>query len=271
LLILLSHASVPESTELAKKFPEFDLVVTAGGAEIPPPDTVAIPGTRSRMIEIGHKGMYLGVIGLYGETTKEMRFQRVPVDARFADASEMKLRLAALQKQLAELGWSGLGSSEVPHARGQLFAGSEKCGECHTKAYAIWKKTPHAHATETLVQLDPPRQFDPECISCHATGWEPQKYFPFKGGYASLDSTPHLVGNGCENCHGPGARHAAVESGELEVDIQEQIALRRQMRLTLEAAKEHTCLQCHDLDNSPDYIKLGFEAYWPKVEHRGKN
>jgi hypothetical protein len=28
------------------------------------------------------------------------------------------------------------------------------------------------------------------------------------------------------------------------------------------------CMQCHDLDNSPDF---DFQKYWPKVQHLGKD
>lgn len=119
---------------------------------------------------------------------------------------------------------------------------------------------------------------DPECLSCHVTGWEPQKYFPFTGGYMSLEKTPNLTGNGCENCHGPAAKHVAVELGELEVSAQEQEKLRADLRLQVvenEGNKEgqtlgavvNMCLQCHDLDNSPDF---DFQKYWPQVEHHGK-
>jgi hypothetical protein len=148
--------------------------------------------------------------------------------------------------------------------------GSETCGDCHTKAFAIWEKTPHAHATDTLVKLDPPRQFDPECVSCHATGWEPQKYFPFRSGYDSMKKTPHLAHNGCENCHGPGSAHVAAETGEAEVSEAELAELRQSMRLPLKAAEEK-CLECHDLDNSPDFLHKGFEHYWAEVEHHGKD
>ena len=34
---------------------------------------------------------------------------------------------------------------------------------------------------------------------------------------------------------------------------------------------KQNCWSCHDLDNSPGYIKNGFDAYWPKVEHKGKD
>jgi hypothetical protein len=202
--------------------------------------------------------------------------------ARFKDSPEVKKLMVALQKKYEEYyklgarekgrsGWETLGIRPLPHPTGHTFVGSETCGGCHTKALAIWEKTPHAHATDTLEKLEIPRQFDPECVSCHATGWEPQKYFPFKGGFESIAATTHLKQNGCENCHGPGSRHAAIESGEMDATPAEKTKAREQMRVTIAQAKKTTCIACHDLDNSPDYIKNGFEAYWPKVEHKGKD
>ena len=102
------------------------------------------------------------------------------------------------------------------HPSGRKFAGSASCAGCHTAASEVFASTPHAHATETLVKLDPSRHFDPECISCHATGWNPQKYFPYETGFVGLKETPDLVGNGCENCHGPAADHVAAENGDIE-------------------------------------------------------
>ena len=144
-----------------------------------------------------------------------------------------------------------------------------------------FEKTPHSHATQTLVDLDPPRQFDPECLSCHVTGWAPQEYFPYASGFLSLNETPHLTDNGCENCHGPGQSHVAAESGEVDADDAEIERLRAAMRLTIlenegnkdgqvykEAVVVKMCMQCHDEDNSPDF---DFQEYWPKVEHYGKD
>ena len=122
---------------------------------------------------------------------------------------------------------------------------------------------------------------DPECLACHVTGWHPQKYFPFETGYVSLKDTPKLVGNGCENCHGPAARHAAVENGEIDVNDAERNKLRAELRLKIvpnegnKSGQEYDkgkvvqmCMQCHDLDNSPDF---DFQKYWPKVKHVGKD
>jgi hypothetical protein len=131
------------------------------------------------------------------------------------------------------------------------------------------------------VKLDPPRHFDPECVSCHATGWEPQKYFPFESGFLGLKETPDLVGNGCENCHGPAGRHVAAETGEIDASEEEMERLRAALRLKVvdnEGNKEgqvfkeggvvEMCMECHDLDNSPAF---DFQEYWPQVAHEGKD
>jgi hypothetical protein len=149
------------------------------------------------------------------------------------------------------------------------FVGSAKCGECHTQALAKWKHTPHSHAFESLItgragQEDNwvPRAFDAECLSCHVTGWEPQKVLPFKSGFVDKNTSSHLLGNGCENCHGPGDRHVElVESGDVEQSLSE-------VRVTLEQARRKTCIACHDLDNSP---KFKFDTYWPRIAHPGRS
>lgn len=280
-LVLLSHAPVEESKRLASRFPEFHLVVTAGGAAEPPPRLVPMPGTRARLAEVGHKGMYVGVVGLFGGERPMIRYQRVPLDARFdkEGSQEMAAMLLAYQRDLETLGLSGLGVEAVPHATSRRFVGSEICGDCHTQAYEVWENTPHAHATETLLELNPQRHHDPECLSCHVTGWNPQQYFPYRSGYLDLATTPHLKENGCENCHGPGADHVAAELGEVDVDEPTLDQLRAAMRLTLAPGEAEgqlvngrlgkvtaQCYECHDLDNSPDF---DFKEYWPHVAHEG--
>ena len=279
LLVLLSHASPDETRQLARQFPVFDFVLTAGGAEEPPRDTEHITGTKSRMLEVGHKGMYVSVVGLYendGKTT--FRYQRVPLDARFPDSPEMHQMMVNYQNELRTIGLDGLGLTGTRHESGRHFVGTQKCAECHTEAMAIFEQTPHSYATERLVKLDPARHFDPECLSCHATGWNPQKYFPYTSGFFGLEKTPHMTTNGCENCHGPGSDHYAAETGQEEVDERERDRRRAEMRLALVENEGNmqgqvfgkvveNCMQCHDLDNSPDF---DFQHYWPEVEHYGK-
>lgn len=281
--ILLSHASVNESKELAKKFPAFDIVVTGGTHGDPPHllrnvegralsniDGRPSPDAEGQIfVETGDKGMFAIVLGFY-PGQKLPHYQRVALDKRYTVTPEMKQIMADLQKKYETLGWEGLGVKPRPHGRatdkdpksGQ-FVGSANCRACHKEAYKIWDKSGHAHATDTLVKLDPPRQFDAECLSCHVTGWNPQEYFPYDTGFLGLKETPHLVGNGCENCHGPGAAHVAAEEGS-NAALQKE--LRNLMHIPLETAAQ-SCKTCHDTDNSPEFNKVGFEKYWEKIAH----
>lgn len=274
-LVLLSHAPKDESLELAKRFPQFRVVVTAGGAPEPPPRPVPIDGSDRWLVEIGHKGMYVGVIGLFDGGEEQVRYELVPLDARFEDSHDMIQVLANYQGLLKSLGLEGLEVRTQSHPSGHKFVGSNQCAACHSAATKVFEQTPHAHALDTLVKLDPQRHFDPECLSCHVTGWEPQRFFPFTGGYLDLEKTPNLQHNGCENCHGPGSAHVAAETGETQVNDGQRESLRDALRMTLEQA-EKKCQECHDLDNSPhfnfnDLSKPEEPAYWPKVEHHGKD
>ena len=261
-LVLLAYASLKESEQLAKDFPIFDAVVSAGGADEPPYEPAKAKGAESLLIEVGHKGMFAIVLGLYDDEETPVRYQRVPLDSRFKDSAEMDALMVDYQDQLKQLGWEGLGLKPANHPRGK-FAGSKACAECHEAEYDVWKDTPHAHATETLAKVKPPRQFDPECISCHAVGWNPQEYFPYASGYESLKKTPLLAGNGCENCHGPGADHVSAEQGQ---DEELRARFRAVMKLSIADEKEaaHACMECHDIDNS---VNFDFKEYWPKIAH----
>jgi len=265
LLVLLAHATMKESIALARKFPDFDLVVTSGGAPEPPDRAAPIEGTKTtRLIEVGEKGMNAIVVAFFDDPTTPFRYQRVPLDSRFPNSEQMKQLMAAYQGQLKDLGLEGLGIHAISHPRretGGRFVGSAKCESCHEPSYDVWKKSGHRKAWQTLLEVDPPRNFDPECISCHVVGWNPQKYFPYESGFQSAEKTPHLFDVGCEDCHGPGEKHVAAEMGN---DKPLQQAMRKAVHVSKEESEKRLCLECHDLDNSPDF---DFKTYWPKVEH----
>lgn len=269
--ILLFYGEEEAAAEAVRTVTGFDLVIVAGGFGEPLYRPQTIDGTETKMIVTGNKGMYAGVVALY--ENEPYRYARVAMTHDFEDAPEMRRLMATYQNQLEAIGLSGLGLKPIVHPSGDQFVGTKVCGECHTTAFAIWENTPHSHATDSIVKPgergDVARHFDPECISCHVTGWNPQEYFPYESGYTSLADSSHLMGNGCENCHGPGAKHSAAEREGSGIAKEQRDMLRMAMRLPLEKAKD-TCLQCHDLDNSPDFHKDGaFDDYWAEVEHYG--
>ncbi len=259
--------------ELVRQVPGFDLVVVAGGYGEPLFQAKSIEGSKTKLILTGDKGMYAGLVGLYAD--KPLKYARVPLTHEFGDSPEMRNLMAEYQDQLRAIGLDGLGLKPIPHPSGRKFVGSEKCGECHKTAYEIWEGTPHVDATAHIVEPpqergDVARHFDPECISCHVTGWNPQNYYPYESGYLSLENSDHLTGSGCENCHGPGLEHSNAELADSGVSEEQLQQLRDQMKLSYDDAREK-CMECHDLDNSPDFHdEDAFEdVYWPEVEHYG--
>lgn len=274
LLVLLAHVSTEETRELARKFPQFDLIVTAAGGGIPTYEPETIEDSKAKIIQVGSKAMYAGVLGLFDDG-EPIRYARVELDARLVDSPEMQQLFAAYQDQLQNAGLDGLGVKPVPHPSGHNFVGALACAECHEAEHQIWKDGhppdtvgPHLGATEAIVhpkeRATVARHFDPECLSCHVTGWNPQKYFPYSSGYLDLKASEHLLGNGCENCHGPGSGHVEAEKGS---GGELQSKLRAEMRLPLERAKER-CMECHDLDNDPNFLHEGaFEKYWERIKH----
>lgn len=276
--ILLAQSTLKESKKLAEDFSGFTLIVRANGfgEGKDQPDKVG----DTWLLEIGKKGKTAGVIGLYPDDSENpMRFELVTLNGeQFSDSDRMTQLMQNYQDRLKSEAIVKSDGAE-PHPSGAMFVGATKCGECHTKAHAIWKETPHAHAFESL---DPAnkrkgferlrgvaRTFDPECIACHVTGWEPEQYFRFESGFvneefAENDSEKRLEGlladNQCENCHGPGSRHVEyIEAENIEAAI-------REVKVTL-GQVESTCVKCHDGDNSPGFK---FEKYWDDVKHYGK-
>lgn len=269
--VLLSWAGADETKALAARHPQFDIVVSAGGGDEPPRELPTLPG-GARFVELGHKGMFAVAVGFFADAKNPIRTQRVPLDARWGESPDMITLLATYQGKLEALGLAGLGLVPIRHPSGRRFAGSEACADCHAHAYEVWKESGHAKALTTLAEQKPRRDGDPECLSCHVVGWAPQRFEPFEGGFAGMATTPHLAHQGCENCHGPAAAHTAVERGDVRASVAERDRLRQELVLTLGTAEGkqkvvNNCLECHDLDNSPQF---DFDEYWPQVEHGEK-
>lgn len=276
LLIVLSYGTVEEARQWAKLHPDVDLILTSGGPEDPDPTPERIGKTL--IILPGQKGKNVGVLGYYPEArgNDRLRFDLVDLDNRqFQSVKAMEQIMIDYQDRLkSEQLWLSR-DLIIRHPSGAKFVGAANCGECHKKAYEIWKDSGHARGFVSINEgreghedrLLVPRIYDPECLCCHVVGWEPQQVLRFDSGYRDEKSSQHLLGNQCENCHGPGSVHSAVEAryaaGEQALADQVQQA-RKAVRVTLEQAKKKTCYECHDADNSPSFK---FDEYWESIVH----
>jgi hypothetical protein len=294
LLVLLSHAKLAESKKLAEKFPQFQLIVSAGGPEDPDPQPQYVGETL--VVAPGQKGKHVAVVGYYpDEAGKKFRYESVALDGeRFQETPSMREHMRRYQEALAV---QELVSSEPrfddPRNTTRMiednpFVGSKVCGECHTKAYKKWLSTGHAKATQSIKtgRKGEEAKFisrinDPECVACHVTGWEtgrenqegPKDYYGFKSGFVSEQATLHLTGQGCENCHGPGGRHTELER-QFAKDAKQSDALtqfRDFLHLQVDGIGAKLCVKCHDGDNDPHFKTDGdvFEEFWSKIIHLG--
>ena len=258
--ILLSHGTVEEALAIAKDYPDFQVIVTAGGNPEPPSKPVILPSGQY-IITVGQKGMCSIVLGFFDKGV--LKYQRVPHDSRFEQSDVVRQMMQSYQDQLKELWLDGLGIRPVPQTDQTRGAnvGPKKCQTCHEYQYDVWKKSKHAHAFKSLEDAKPARDFDPECVCCHVVGWHRHLYFPYQKGYIKPGEDDHLKNVSCEACHGPGEAHIAAESSS---NVENQKAQREKLHIDLKYAKEKMCGDCHDLDNSPNFDP---DKYWELIKH----
>ena len=254
--VLMVQGSGEEGKRLAEKFPAFDLVVTTSKFDDPDERPESLNGGKTLMINVGKKGKYAGVVGLFPGSTPSVRYKRQPLSSpEFREADPIR-RLIDFDYQ-AVLKQAGVVENITRHtnvdgAPGATYVGAESCQGCHPKTFEKWASTKHARAYEVLANPKRNREYDAECISCHTTG------FTYTSGWVSAERTPYLKGNQCENCHGPSSLHNAEP---------DNLAYRKPMALTAESAnKTGLCTNCHNEDNDPKFI---FDARYAQIFHKG--
>ncbi len=257
LQVLLVQAAPEEAKTLAGKFPGFDVVVGTAPAADPPKDAEVLNAGKTLLLNVGHKGKYIGAVGLFDNPKTPMRYQRVMLGTAF-DGPAKPLKAIVEDQYRQTLKDQGVVANFPRHdyvngAPNATFLGAESCRSCHPNTFAKWSVTKHAQAYESLVKDPKPNtMYDAECVTCHTTGFE------YNSGWKGPETTAFLKGNQCENCHGPGSRHVA------EPDAAN---FRAALHLTAEAAEKNgLCMRCHDEDNSPHF---DFAKYYGQIVHKG--
>jgi Cytochrome c554 and c-prime len=273
--VLLFQGTSAEAVQLLKAHPRvFHVVLCRNDASDGVPPMLPIKDeSGSWIIMVGHKGRSVGVLAYRRGKPLEYRLEDIVEELELPDE-----KTNAAREIMKEYVWGVYRNNylkEVPKIahpmqleddfKDAVFVGTAKCMQCHVQAHAVWAASNHSRAWENLVKNGRPiaevtqkgapskfigRQYDPECASCHVTG------FGYKGGFEDEVKTPYLLGNGCENCHGPGSLHAGQPGNPL---------FRKPMVLSMEDKDKvgQTCMKCHDLDNDPHFDI----AKWDKIKH----
>jgi len=269
-LIMIVHgkrgAVLKETEDILDAFPNKFSIVLVNDPPAEPPRRVPRMIGDCYVIEVGEKGKFAVVLGLFEGEDARPRYQSVALDSRYNNSPIVMKMMEAYQDRLKEEGPGGLNLRSFIDPRSDLmgnYIGSRECRSCHEESYDVWRKTGHATAWKSLLETaQPPRNYDPDCVGCHVVGWNPQSMYPYIGGFdiGKQEETRHLTDVGCESCHGPGENH---KNAELSSNKAKQAELRQAVRLPLANAQKN-CILCHDGDNSPNF---NFETYWPKIAH----
>lgn len=301
--VLLYQGTLEEAKAVAKAFPAFRLILCKIEQSLPPMFPSYENDGKTLIVQVGHKGQNVGVVGLVGN---DLYYQLVELGKAY-DTPDAKVAqdrtIALLQQYAAEVRKENLlakaAAKKEPHAvqirfpdAKLTYVGSERCALCHKGEADVWKKTPHSHALDALEKVaskPTQRNYDPECVVCHVVGLRVQS------GFESVEKTPHLAHVGCESCHGPGSGHAANPGNPdllqalspwktkaadrlPDLDTLKAIAavpaldrgpleakLTNSQRAVVNAVSK-ACSSCHDHDNDP---KFNVYEYLPKVWHSG--
>lgn len=229
--VLMLDGNEAQARALAAEYPELALIQYRSGGN-PPPQPIkagntllATPGERGR-----------NIVRLSYRAGKFEDYAVVGLGPEIHDHPDVT-RL--YKNYLGRVREEGL-LDKLPRTETPGFAGTKTCGSCHAEAMAVWAKSKHSHALETLEKED--HDADPDCVACHVVALGSTK------GFRSRKETPELADVGCESCHGPGLEHS----------------LAPYKRHLLKVGKE-SCLPCHTPHNSPGF---DFATYWPKVSHK---
>ena len=230
--IVLWGGTETELTTLLASFRPADgrgWFVFGGNADQP----VRLKGeTQARAFSVGSKGRFVAL--LRPEEESFLKDVRLEESIKFHEDVN-----PILEAYRASLGEENLLAAVPRKSGGPEYVGDQSCRECHQEIFDALASSSHKRAWATLVETND--HHDPECVSCHVTG------FGTEFGFQSLEKNKHLVDVTCESCHGP---------GELHVQTQAPMPVAR--------PDPKFCMTCHDADNSPHFK---YETYWPKIAH----
>ena len=260
--ILMVQGPLPLAQRLARDFPGFEIVVATSEFADPSDKPETLNEGKTWIVSAGRKGQYMAAIGLPKDPSRDRLYHRIHLNDRY---DKYKTRGEPMRRMIDEDFVADLKAADVvgtypkiayrdQGSEGATYIGASACRECHPNTFAKWQTTKHAHAYDALHE-NPKRnrEADADCVRCHTTGFE------YLGGFTSADSLPDLKGNQCENCHGPGSKHAQSPD--------DKAILATVARSAEDFRENGRCTQCHDEDNSPH--GFDFPTMWSKVMHSG--
>jgi 2',3'-cyclic-nucleotide 2'-phosphodiesterase (5'-nucleotidase family) len=238
IIIVLVNTGVERAKEIAKELTGIDVIVCGHGTENIPSYYYI---NNVYVVKAGYEGTTIGKLSLSLDDRNRVIDASgtvIPLDKTIEEDSEILTLLDDYHKSLKDHADELFDVLPQAPSSGGSYVGSSTCAGCHASQAQQWNTTDHAGAFNSLVVNN--QDYNPECVSCHVTG------FGYIGGFLRPDHTPEMTGVQCEMCHGAGAEHAAnPQPGFGQIS-------------------PLACINCHTSDKSPNF---DYVTYYTRVAH----
>ena len=269
LVILLADMVDDRVFNLLNQVSGFDLIIQGRGFSSGPPPASNVLEDGTRIVKIGDAGKYLGRIRLdFGENSEIIRDEviQIALDSNTPTLSEISVLLTDFRKELQDRREDFLNDPANPFEKLRSpemvdvlsgFTGQTFCESCHLLYGQESQAVGHSNA---WLNLGSENSMDPECLSCHTTG------YGYPTGMEDPYRDQHLQGVTCESCHGPAAGHVREQTIiAKELDPSTLIPLTDPTGLPFSReVPEQVCLRCHTEEWSPDF---DYDTWVIRVEH----
>ena len=237
-IILLSHLGEQGTEELLKEVTGIDMCVIGHTSRNINAERVI---NDTAVFAAAFEGRYIGRANLFVDDA-DGRVMAIDVgittlNDKVENDEEMLARVEKYKVGLLE--FKTAKRAEYPRTMGsdkESYLGDRACMACHEDAWKVYLDSPHRSAFASIRNKG--QSFEPECLSCHTTGYQ------FKNGYSDESPFNKLANVQCEACHGYGSEHA------------------RDNKWVVQA--KDSCTMCHDQKNSPEF---DYAIYWDKIKH----
>ena len=237
-VVLLAHMPSKDTNTLLGQVKGIDIAVFAHGPGVQPKP---VRQDETIIVRPGERGQNVGILRFVvapDGTIPEFDGEVVTLGEKYVadpqiikDVNALKADLERIRKEDEVVRQATLDEQQAV----DRFIGDDKCGRCHADAMKSWESSRHAHAMQTLVDLQMNESAD--CLKCHTTG------FAQPTGFRAGKSDPDLSNVQCESCHGMGTKHDREHPQEITQVL---------------------CVTCHDAQNDPGF---DFESAVQKIAH----
>ncbi|MEN8005973.1 MAG: multiheme c-type cytochrome [Candidatus Krumholzibacteriota bacterium] len=237
-VVLLAHLGEQATGELLNEVKGIDMCVIGHTSRNINAERVI---NDTAVFAAAFEGRYIGRANLFIDDA-DGRVMAIDVgitalNEEVANDEQMLARVEQFKVDLLE--FKTAKRAEYPRTMGsekETYLGDRACMACHEDAWKVYLDSPHRSAFATIRNKG--QSFEPECLSCHTTGYR------FKNGYSDESPYNKLANVQCEACHGYGSQHA------------------RDNKWVAQA--KDSCTLCHDQKNSPEF---DYATYWEKIKH----